>query len=687
MNKKIKTTLLICAIGLAFFLPLNKTYAAYFKFLPETITQPNGETINCFASGDEFFNWLHDAEGYTIIQNAENGYYYYGTQDGDNVKPSEYLVNIVDPASVGLTKWTKISATLYYKNVEEYNKYIDKSVKAPHTGTLNNIVVYIRFSDQTEFTTIRQTFDNKFNPETGNSLKSYYKDVSYNLFTVSSSHYPTCALTTNLSYQDANSRNYYRPYNASSNTIGYQTEAEKTLREHTLLKNAVNFIASQVPTGLNIDGDNDGKVDNVCFIIRGSQGAWADLLWAHRWVLHSQTVYINSKRVYDYTFQPETQNDWQTLCHEMFHAIGAPDLYRYVNTSITPVGNWDLMESGSGHMGAYMKWKYSNHEWITDIPMITTSGTYTLNPLSSSTNNCYKIPSPNSSTEFFIVEYRRKITGTFENNVPNSGLLVYRINTSANGNANGPPDEVYIYRPGGTLTVNGSINAASYPANGLTAINNTSNPRCFLANNGNGDLNISNISTAGATISFYVTLTGMLAPVADFMIGGPTTINAGEFVDFYDNSSNNPTSWSWTFNGGSPSNSTAQYPSGITYYNSGSYDVTLIATNPFGSNTITKTNYINVNPVGIKSFTIQKSINIYPNPGKGIFKIDLSTPDEEIITTSVTNLLGTKVFETIYKKNVGRLSSTLDLSNQNKGIYYITIQSNKENITKKIIIQ
>ena len=51
--------------------------AAYFTSIPMTIAQPNGEQISCFASGDEFFNWLHDSKGYTIIQSASNGYYYY----------------------------------------------------------------------------------------------------------------------------------------------------------------------------------------------------------------------------------------------------------------------------------------------------------------------------------------------------------------------------------------------------------------------------------------------------------------------------------------------------------------------------------------------------------------------------------------------------------------------------------
>jgi hypothetical protein len=60
---------------------------------------------------------------------------------------------------------------------------------------------------------------------------------------------------------------------------------------------------------------------------------------------------------------------------------------------------------------------------------------------------------------------------------------------------------------------------------------------------------------------------------------------------------NNPTSWSWTFNGGTPSASTAQNPS-VIYNTEGPYDVSLTATNAEGSDTKTVAGYITVNPEG-----------------------------------------------------------------------------------------
>lgn len=504
--------------------------AAPFKFLPYKVTQPNGEVIECFVSGDEFYNWIHDKEGYTIIQNAD-GYYYYATQTDSKIASSSYRVNSVNPDKIGIKKWIKVSKQEYEKRKLRYQVPSSQktigSNKAPHTGTLNNIVIYIRFADDAEITTTRDSYDNIMNSTTGYSLKTYYNEVSYNNFTISSTHYPTCASpsTSNASYKDSHQRNYFRPYNATTNPIGYNGDSEAAQREHQLLYDAVTWINANSPVaqGLNIDADADGNVDNVCFMIKGNCDGWSDLLWAHRWVLYTKEVYINSKRVYDYTFQPENQVAASVLCHEMFHALGAPDLYHYNENEFSPVGDWDIMESGEGHMGAYMKWKYADAKWITSIPVITSSGTYTLNPLTSSTNNCYKIASPNSDKEFFILEYRKK-EGTLESNIPGSGLIVYRINTNFEGNADFDNtsvfDEVYIYRPNGTNLVNGYVSMAYFSSDASrTSINDDSNPKSFLHDGTPGGIDISEVGTVGSTISFKVYISDIKSPTNFTAIG------------------------------------------------------------------------------------------------------------------------------------------------------------------------
>lgn len=83
------------------------------------------------------------------------------------------------------------------------------------------------------------------------------------------------------------------------------------------------------------------------------------------------------------------------------------------------------------------------------------------------------------------------------------------------------------------------------------------------------------------------------APTASFTSSG-TSVCAGQSISFTSTSTGNPTSYSWSFPGGTPSTSTLQNPT-VTYATAGTYDVTLTATNVGGSNASNQTSYVTVN--------------------------------------------------------------------------------------------
>lgn len=83
-------------------------------------------------------------------------------------------------------------------------------------------------------------------------------------------------------------------------------------------------------------------------------------------------------------------------------------------------------------------------------------------------------------------------------------------------------------------------------------------------------------------------------PVADFSANA-TTIMEGNSVQFTDLSTNEPTTWSWSFTGGTPATSTDQNPT-VTYAGQGTYTVTLTVSNAAGNDTETKVDYITVVP-------------------------------------------------------------------------------------------
>ncbi len=83
-----------------------------------------------------------------------------------------------------------------------------------------------------------------------------------------------------------------------------------------------------------------------------------------------------------------------------------------------------------------------------------------------------------------------------------------------------------------------------------------------------------------------------------------TDVSVNESISFTDQSANNPTSWAWDFGDGNTS--TQQNPS-HSYTTSGLYNVTLTATNNYGSNTETKVNYITVGSAPIVAFSASKT--------------------------------------------------------------------------------
>lgn len=67
----------------------------------------------------------------------------------------------------------------------------------------------------------------------------------------------------------------------------------------------------------------------------------------------------------------------------------------------------------------------------------------------------------------------------------------------------------------------------------------------------------------------------------------------GQTIQFTDNSAGTPTSWNWSFPGGTPTTSTAQNPS-VTYSTTGVYDVSLTVSDGTNTNTLTQNLYIEV---------------------------------------------------------------------------------------------
>ncbi|MGI6411519.1 MAG: PKD domain-containing protein [Bacteroidales bacterium] len=177
------------------------------------------------------------------------------------------------------------------------------------------------------------------------------------------------------------------------------------------------------------------------------------------------------------------------------------------------------------------------------------------------------------------------------------------------------------------------------------------------------------LTTAGGTVT---------APVANFT-ANTTSGCAPLTVSFSDQSSNNATSWSWIFNGATPSSSISPNPT-VIYNTPGIYSVTLTASNAGGSNTKTMTNYITVNDCAPVNDNFASKFSIYPNPTDGIVYIDIP---ESKATVRISDILG----KVVKVANLSSNQSSIDLSTLKSGMYFIEIQLSEAKYTSKLTIQ
>ncbi|MBK7966306.1 MAG: PKD domain-containing protein [Bacteroidetes bacterium] len=109
-------------------------------------------------------------------------------------------------------------------------------------------------------------------------------------------------------------------------------------------------------------------------------------------------------------------------------------------------------------------------------------------------------------------------------------------------------------------------------------------------------------------------------PTANFSVNN-ASICENETVTFADQSINSPTSWQWSFPGGSPSTSTLQNPQ-VQYPSAGVYNVSLVASNAAGNDTLVITNFIAVNGSPVAPTTITGSNITCVNTQNSLYSVD-----------------------------------------------------------------
>lgn len=496
---------------------------------PTIINQPDGSVINAFVSGDEYYHRVHDDQGFTILQHPKTGVAVYAIPDENSIQPSDYEVGKVDPTSLGIEPNLLKKDPAIEARYREQQRLSENTTRTSTTGTLNNVVAFVRFNDQNEFPiyTLYNDYNTMFNATDAASLHDLYANQSNGTLDIQSHLYPNHdGMGHVISLQVSHVRDYYSPDTYGLNPDGYTTDAERDSRKYYLVQELIGLLDPYVPDDMNLDNDGDGSIDAITFIFRGNTDNWGDFLWNYHQNWSGPIGTLNGAGVDHFVFDFEMGIGVSVISHEMGHMIGAPDYYHYGDApmgsvapwnGISPVGYWDLMSSDNAQYWlTYTKFKYGH--WFAPIPEIVptvTPTTYTLTAIDQAPYSCYKIASTNPN-QFYMVEYRRR-TGRYDVGVPATGLIIYRVIThygqnDLNGNSQGPPDEVYIYRPGGVVNTDGLLHQANFSLQtGRTEIFSTTDPTPWLYVNTSttpaGNLVITDIGPSGGdTMTFTVRL-------------------------------------------------------------------------------------------------------------------------------------------------------------------------------------
>ena len=496
---------------------------------PVKVQQPDGSFVTVSLHGDEWLSYTTTDDGYTVVKDQQ-GRYVYATLEGQQLRPTVLVAHDAMQRSSaersflsGIRKYQvpamRAEKALERAQVQQQQRRVLASRRATSYDNFRGLVVLIQFNDlpfsRSDYAQIADGMLNQKN-YTGYDSEVYTGSV--------------------CDYFSDNSEGKFQP---QFDVVGPVTVAFSQYDGHSQSKAIATAALMAVDNEVDFtqyDGDDDGYVDLVFFLIAGNgsnySGNDSRLWWPHRSRIPSGGAagqldgvnlgdYASSVELYGWTAKPETVviDGIGTICHEFSHVLGLPDFYDadYAGSGgeSTHPDEWSVMASGCYSNVARTPVGYSLYErysvGFTDEPeVISEKKSYTLEPLHVNQKG-YRIDSP-VENEFFLLENRRN-DGSFKWDVylPGSGLLVHRVDKTNmsvwNNNKvnNNPAHNYYEVVWAGGAGYRNTVYDTFPGAGGVTELNCHTAPANLLTHNGSEtSLGLAGIQENGADIVFTV---------------------------------------------------------------------------------------------------------------------------------------------------------------------------------------
>ena len=313
---------------------------------------------------------------------------------------------------------------------------------------------------------------------------------------------------------------------------------------------------------------NQGQIGNGI----GESGAWVTPLALD--VTNPETMYVGMKNIWRGTDIKSSSVPWQRISDNGSKNIRVieqspvnPDVFYFCRYS-----NGDFYRSDN--------FKSGNPDWINIKNSLPESGTPT--DIETSTDD--------ENTVYITLNHKvYKSTnkgGSWQDitlNLPDASLNTIEYYKNDN-------EGLYVGSDAGIYYKNAGMNEWISFSNGFPLSSNVTEIE-FYYDSLTGDNDAVRASTYGRGLWSSPTWYGDLT--CDFE-SSDTLIPLGCKIEFFDRSEGVPHNWYWTFEGGTPASSTQKNPTEIQYNEEGTFKVSLVITNPTGSDSLIRESYITV---------------------------------------------------------------------------------------------
>ncbi len=222
---------------------------------------------------------------------------------------------------------------------------------------------------------------------------------------------------------------------------GENDVGRKGVSPHTLAAEVVNEIKDEVADWSKYDLNDDGWIDRFlilhCAKPQEDGGGSSSRIWSHFSSIEDTVELPGDLKISHYTIASQhSSNNFGTIMHEMYHQLGAADLYAVhddtVNQEWKGIGKWDIMASGNWNgNGAWpalptspsielvggLRHQEMNLEWL---PGSDCSGPIYQFEGFAEGGKSLKIPI--GDEEYVWIEFRSDYG--FDSNLPGNGILV-----------------------------------------------------------------------------------------------------------------------------------------------------------------------------------------------------------------------------------------------------------------------